>query len=363
MIKVLQIGMTDNMGGIENYLINYYRHIDKREVQFDFINIYNNNLCFQDELESMGSRIYKVPNYYRYPFKYLKQLKQIIEDNQYQIIHCNMNSAAMIYPLIGAKLGRAKIIIAHSHNSSSDKGIIKSVLHNINKHLIPFFSNTYFACSKKSGKWFFSNKLIEKSNFYVINNSINPKLYTYKEELRLKKRMELGIKLDDIVIGHVGRFNPQKNHHMLLNIFKEYHANNRNSYLILIGNGPLLNSIKKKVDKLNLTEYVKFLGERNDVNELYNCMDCFILPSLYEGLPLVGIEAQINGLNCLFSSEISTEVKISKNAEFIGLNDDLSLWVSKIRKNDKRITINNADFDIEKSSKKLLEIYKELIKR
>ncbi len=329
MIKVLQIGMTNNMGGIETYLINYYRNIDKNRVQFDFINIYDEELCFQSELESMGARVYQVANYYKRPLKYLKQLKMIIEENNYQIIHCNMNSAVMLYPLIGAKLGRAQVIIAHSHNSSSDKGVIKSILHCINKRFIPLFANTYFSCSEKAGKWFFSNKIINGSNFYIINNSVDLTLFAYKEEIRSKKREKLGIDSEAIVLGHVGRFNPQKNHSMLIDIFNEYHKKHNDSYLILIGTGPLLGNVMKKVSEMNLTEYVKFLGKKNNVFELYNCMDCFILPSLYEGLPLVGIEAQVNGLSCLFSSEISNEVKISQNCDFISLDADISVWVSK----------------------------------
>ena len=155
-MRVLQIGMTDNLGGIETFLINYYRNIDKTKIQFDFVNIYDKKLYFQDEIENMGGKVYKLTSYYKKPIKYIKELIRTINENNYEIIHCNMNSAAMIYPLIAGKFSKAKIIIAHSHNSSSDKGILKSILHSINKHFIPFFANTFFACSNEAGKWFFS---------------------------------------------------------------------------------------------------------------------------------------------------------------------------------------------------------------
>ena len=167
MIRVLQLGMTDTLGGIETFLMNYYRNIDKSRVQFDFVNIYSNDLCFQNEIISLGGNVYKAPNYYKHPFKYIMFVSKLIKEYDYKIVHCNMNSAAMLFPLIAAKVASAKIIISHSHNASSDKGIIKTIMHNINKHFIPFFANYYFACSYKAGKWFYSKRILNYRNFKI----------------------------------------------------------------------------------------------------------------------------------------------------------------------------------------------------
>lgn len=360
MLRVLQIGMTDNLGGIETFLINYYRNIDRTKIQFDFINIYQNKLCFQDEIEDLGGNVYKVPNYYKHPFKYMKELKKIIKESNYKIIHCNMNSAVMLYPLIAAKLAKAKIIISHSHNASSDKGLIKKVLHNINRNLIPLFANTYFACSNKAGKWFFKNKILSSKNYYVINNGVDINKYCYKENIRKEKRKELNINDDLILIGHVGRFSVQKNHKFLIEIFYELYKFNNKVRLMLIGIGPLMESVKEQVKKMNLTGVVYFLNQRNDLEELYQAMDLFLLPSLYEGLPLVGVEAQASGLKCAFSSNITEEIKILDTSIFIDLNNSSKEWAHKIQNllntsNSRNVKIN--DFDINNNAKKLEKIY------
>ena len=364
MIRILQLGMTNNLGGIETFLMNYYKSMDKNDIQFDFINIYDTPLCFQDEIKDMGGKIYNVPTYYRHPIKYINSVKKIINNSSYQIIHCNMNSAAMIFPLIAAKLSNAKIIIAHSHNASSDKGIIKSIMHSINKHFIPLLATNYFACSDKAGKWFYSNKILKSNKYKVIYNAIDIKKFQFNSKIRTIKRQELNINEDTLVIGHVGRFNKQKNHKFIIDVFKDVYDVNHNSILLLIGIGPLENEMKKKTKELGLIDNVKFLGQRNDVNELYNIMDIFVLPSLYEGLPLVGVEAQINGVKCLFANTITTELSISKECEYIKL--DKNKWSEKILKykNDKRIEKTTCKkFNINDNSIMLGNIYKEELEK
>ena len=359
------MGMTNNLGGIETYLINYYRNIDRSRIQFDFTNIYDSDLCFQQEMESYGAKIYKVFNYYKHPIKYLKQVKKIIKDNDYKIVHCNMNSAVMLYPLIAAKLGGAKVIISHSHNSSSDKGFLKTILHNINKHFIPLFSNTYFACSDKAGKWFYNKKILNSDKYFVINNAIDTKKFAYNLNSRVKKRQELGINDSTIVIGHVGRFNKQKNHNFLVDVFYKFHKKNPDSLLLLVGDGPLMSEIKNKVQLLKLSDCVNILGKRNDANELYQAMDIFALPSIYEGLPLVGVEAQVSGVKCIFSTNITKEVKLSTQTLFLPL--DVDKWCDEIKKLEKtkhkRVTLKACNFDIIVESKKICGLYEELIKK
>lgn len=334
MKKILQIGMTDNLGGIESFLINTYRAIDKKQFQFDFINIYDNPLCFHDEIEKNGARIFKVDSYYRHPLKYLRQVKQIIKRNGYDAIHCNMNSCAMIYPLIAAKMAGAKIIIAHAHNSSNDKGVIKTLMHTFNKRLVPKLANTYCACSFKSAEWFFNKKTRNSRRFYIIHNAIDYEKYKYSKTDGEKFRNEIGAQKDTVIVGHIGRLNKQKNHAFLVRAFNEYYKKNHNSMLVLVGSGPLEKEIKQIVAGSEAKKNIFFLGQRDDIPQILSSLDIFALPSLYEGLPLVGVEAQINGVYCMFSSNISNELSINDNNCFLDIDSE-SKWAAHMANYDK----------------------------
>ena len=366
MIKVLQIGMCSTLGGIESYLINYTRHIDRKKIRFDFISMESDKLCFQDELISYGCNVYKLPNYKKNPIKYICELVKIIKKNKYDVVHYNMNSAVFLYPLISAKIANVKVRIAHAHNSSNDKGIIKSIIHNINRHLIPIFANDFFACSQKAGKWFFSNKILKSKSFYIINNGIDVDKFKFDENKRNLIREKLKIKNDEILIGHVGRFYKQKNHVFLINILEKTKEINKKIKLVLIGNGPLKNEIINTVNKLNLQEWVIFLEPVDNIYEYYNAFDIFILPSLYEGLPLVGVEAQCSGCLCLFSDNITKELKITKNVEYISLNS-MEKWKERILHLDfndiDRNSVKLYDYDIKNNAKKLAQIYITLKRR
>ncbi len=362
MIRILQMGMTDNQGGIETFLINYYRNIDKSKIQFDFTNIYNNKLCYQDEIEKSGGKIYEVSNYYKHPIKYIKDVIKIIKENNYSIVHCNMNSAVMIYPLIAAKIAHAKFIIAHSHNSSSDKGIVKKVLHNINRNFIPFLATNYWACSDKAGIWFFK-KNVKSEKFKIINNAVDLNDFKYDENVRIKIRKELNIDEDNLVIGHVGRFNKQKNHEYLIEIFNQILLIEPKSTLLLIGEGPLKEDIINKANAMKIDKKIIFLGYRNDVNKLMMAMDCFVLPSLYEGLPLVGVEAQASGLPFICSSSITDEILLSDYSVKIDLSENPKKWADNIlkMKNIKRASNKFEKFDIVSCTIFLEKTYENMI--
>lgn len=366
MIKVLQVGATNVLGGIEIFLHNYYKNIDRSKVEFDFVNMYD-KICFQEEYEANGSRVYNLPNYRIHPFKYLKQLKKILKDGKYDVLHFNMNSAIFLYPLMAAKKANVHVIIAHSHNASSDKGIIKNILHDLIKHFIPLFANYFFACSDYAGKWFFSNKVMKSDSFYIINNAINVEEFKFNEAKRIQVRKNLNIKDDEILIGHVGRFIKQKNHEFLIEIFNQIVTTNKEFKLVLIGVGDLKKEIEKKVQNEGIEKNVIFLGQRNDTKDLYQAIDIFLLPSLYEGLPLVGIEAQVAGCKCFFSDKITKELKIKSDSEFLKIRDSKE-WARKIidyskKMSNKREKIDYSQYDIKTNSKKLCEFYETSLER
>lgn len=367
-IRILQCGMTDNLGGIETFLFNYYSNIDRNEIQFDFINIYDNDLCFSDNIKKYGGRVYKLKSYYQNPYIFIKQMVNIIIKNKYDVVHCHMNSAVMLWPLIAAKIAGCKVIIAHAHNSSSDKGILKTILHGINKRFIPLFANCFFACSNTAGEWFFSKKIRNSNSYKLIYNSVDFSKFKFNKKIREKVRKEFNISENTVVIGHVGRFNKQKNHDFLIDLFNIYQHKNQNCMLVLVGVGPLYEEILRKSEKLKIKSKILFLGNRNDVNEIMCAMDIFVLPSLYEGLPLVGVEAQVNGLPTIFSDSITREVELSKATKFISLKCDLIEWNCQIENllnssdkchEDNLLHDKIKNFEINNSAIRLQNIYKD----
>lgn len=365
MINVLHIGLSYELGGIEQFLINFDRNINKDICKFNYINVFDKARTqnYYKQLEILGGNIYNISDYRKHPLKSFKQIRKIINDNNYKIVHYHMNSACFLIPLIAAKFSNAKVIISHSHNSSSDKGFFKKIIHNINKKFIPLFATDFFACSEKAGKWFFSKKVLCSNKFKIINNAVDIEKFKYNIDIREKIRKNLGIE-NKLVIGHVGRFNKQKNHTFLIDIFHEIHKRNPDSVLILVGDGELKNSIKEKVDRLNINNEVKFLGIRKDVNELLQAMDIFLLPSLYEGAPVVGIEAQLSGLFCIFSDIITKEIKILRNTKYVSLDISANEWSNiildeykKEERQDRLKDMLSINFDIKHEVNKLIKFY------
>jgi len=364
-VKVLQIGLSYKAGGIESFLINYLDHIDETKIEMDFINIYKSakKEKFYNDLSQKGT-IYNLSSFKKYPFKFIKELKKLQSEKKYDIFHYNMNSAAYIVPLIAAKICGIKIVIAHSHNSSNDKGLLKTIAHNINKLFIPLFANKFFACSEDAGKWFFSKKILNGPDFYIIKNAIDTQKFSYDEKMRNIVRKELEIDDNAVVIGNVGRFKKQKNQLFLIDIFAEYKKRNKNSILLIVGFGDLEEKLKEKIKYLGLEESVKILGQRNDVNNIMQAMDIFVLPSLYEGLGIVLIEAQSAGLPCIVSNSIPKEAKITNEFFRCDVNDSPKKWANYIEKCDKlKRTEKNCDcYDIRKNSKELEKLYEKFTK-
>lgn len=365
MIRVLQMGMTDNLGGIETYLINYYRHINKKNIQFDFTNIYSNDLCFQKEIQELGGKVYKVPNYYKHPIKYIKEVAKLVKEKNYTIVHCNMSSAVFLFPLIASKLGGAKVIIAHSHNSLSDKGLLKTIIHNFNKHFIPLFANVYFSCSQKAGEWFFSKKIICSEDYKIINNAIEINKFSFDKIKRYDIRKKLNIDENDFVIGNVGRLEKIKNQSFLIDIFKEMSKTTPNAKLIIVGDGSLKKELRKKAEDLDLKNKIIFTGRVENVSDYYNAFDVFALPSLNEGFGIVLIEAQSNGLPCITTDKIPVEARISDNFIQTKLEKGPKIWADEILKiKEKRAitqVIEKNKYDIQNKSKDLETIYQKLV--
>ena len=354
-------------GGVESVVMNYYRNIDKNKIQFDFIcDLDSTNIPYK-EIESYGGKVKLIPPYQKV-FKYHKELKKILKDGNYKIVHSHINTLS-VFSLFAAKCAGVPIRIAHSHSTTNRKERKKNLMKQVLRPFSKIFATNYMCCSELSGRWLFGDKAYNKGKVFLLNNAIDIDKYKYDEKIRIEKRHELNIDDNTLVVGHIGRFVEQKNHKFLIEIFKEIHKKNDNSILLLAGKGPLLEKIKKYVKELKLDNNVKFLGQMNDVSNLYQVFDIFCLPSLYEGLPVVGIEAQASGLPCIFSEDMTKETKILNSTIFMPLNNNSKEWCNKIieltskyKRNDRKEEISKNGFNIKKEKEKLEKEYLKFIR-
>lgn len=362
MIRVLQVVNNMHRAGLETMLMNYYRNIDRTKIQFDFLTHRPEKGDYDDEIISMGGKVYYAPRLYPQNYlQYFKWMKKFFKEHpEYKIIHSHIDAMSYL-PLLAAKLNKIPVRIAHSHNTSIDKDF-KLPLKLFFKKLLPSVATNFCACGKEAGEFLFPKK---KSVF--IPNAIDIKKFLYNEEVRRKKRKELGIE-NKFVIGNIGRLSYQKNHKFLIEIFYEILKKEKESLLLIIGIGEKEKELKEQVKKLNIEKKVCFLGKREDVAELYQAMDLFLMPSFFEGVPVVGIEAQFSGLPCIFSDKVPKEIKFKKDIIFLPLNVSSQLWcneVSKIKgKNIKRNIkdFENSIYDIKNAKIELEKLYLNLKK-
>lgn len=333
MIRVLHIVGQMNMGGQETFIMNLYRKIDKEKVQFDFVVSSKDKGYYDDEIEENGGKIYRITSMSENILKHCNELMKILKKGNYKIIHRHTASSIILFELLVAKICNIPNIIVHSHNTNTSKKFI----HKIFRPFMNKLCNYKFACSEDAGKWLFG----KKEKFEVINNGIDVKKYEYNEKIRCKKRKELKV-MNKFVIGNVARFNKQKNHEFILNVFEEILKIKPDSVLLLVGDGEEKLKIQEKCKLKKIEDKVIFLGVRKDVNEIMQAFDVFLFPSLYEGLPLTLIEAQASGIKIYASSTITPKVNITNNINFISLSDNAAMWAKKIVENDN---IRNLDIE------------------
>ena len=360
MLRVLQIIGSMNMGGAENFIMNVYRNIDREKIQFDFI--VHRKGYFDDEIRKLGGKIFYLDALQKVgPFKYRKELYNFFTNHkEYRIVHSNLDQVSGFILEVARKCN-VPVRIAHSHSSSnSTNNFVERLYKNYLNTKINKNATHFFACSKEAAKWLFKEKACEA---VIIKNAIDIERFKFNEEKRKLIRKKLNINENDIVIGHVGRFSMVKNHKFLIEIFYEFQKNKENARLLLVGDGPLRNEIEKQIANLNITNKVLLVGNKNNVEDYYNAMDLFVFPSLNEGLGMVLIEAQINGLNCVTSKDVvPNEVNITNHVEFVPLDEDVKEWnkilneIEIIRYNELD-KIKKAGYDIKEEVKLLQKIY------
>ncbi len=371
MAKVKVLYFVDRMlrGGIQSFIIENLKKMDFTKISIDVLLLDDgNHYDGEDTLKELGCKVYKLEGVWlRKPTDFIKYKKEINNffknHHDYRVVHMHSSSKNFMVLKYAKKYG-IPVRIAHSHNINfQTKNKFKQIIGDIFKKPLKKYATDYFACSELAGEWLFGKKSVQEGKVKVIHNAIDIEKFKYDEKIRNRIRKELNIESDDFVVGNVGRFTNQKNHLFLIDIFYELQKIKPNSKLLLIGNGELEEEIKNKVEKLNLNKKVIFAGFKPNVNDYMQAMDIFIMPSLHEGLPVVGVEAQASGLPCFMSKDVITnEVKIANNVKFISLNDSPNDWAniivkSDLSRKDNKDKLKKAGYFIEDTAKELVDFY------
>lgn len=327
-IRVLQVLGGLDAGGAETFVMNLYRAVNKENVQFDFVKHIENKGVFEDEITQMGGKIYRCPKYTgKNHFAYCKWWDSFFKEHaEYHVIHGHVRSTASIYLKIAKKNGL--VTIAHSHSTSNGRGIsaiVKDMLQLPIRHTADYL----FACSDKAGAWLYGEKATKQPNYRMIPNGVDLKRFAFCEEKRQQMHQELGIAKDTFVLGHVGRITVPKNHQFLVELFAEYHKENPNSRLLLVGDGELFETVQQQCTQLGISDAVIMVGSKTNTEDYYQAMDIFVFPSLWEGLPVSVVEAQANGLPCLLSDVITHDVDLTDQVNYLALTDKKA-WLRKV---------------------------------
>ena len=357
MIRVLQVVTHMNRGGLETMLMNYYRNIDREKVQVDFLVHRQEVAAYDDEILSMGGKIYRLPMLNPFSGSYRKALRHFFDSYpEYKVIHVHQDCMSSII-LKEAKKHGVKMRIAHSHSTNQDKNV-KYIFKLFYKRFISKYSTELMACSKDAGKWMFGD-----ASFLVLKNAIDSKVYVFDKRKYIKMRSDLDIANEETLIGHIGRFSYPKNHSFLIDIFKELSLS-ISAKLILVGGGPLKSEIEKKVKTLGLEDKVFFMGVRNDIPDLLQAIDIFVFPSNYEGLPVTMVEAQAAGVPCVISDKVPDECIITEGLVTIKeLSVSAKEWAkhiieqTEIKRRNTKEEIKKHGFDIVENAKWLEKFY------
>lgn len=366
-IRILRIIGECKTGGTETIALNYYRNLDHSKIGMDFL-FYGNSLeRFNNELQANGDSVKNVIDYKENAIKSIIEIRRIVKQGNYDIVHAQLNTLNAL-PLMGAWLGGVKIRIAANHSTANlkyepKKSIIKYILRPTTK----IFATRYAACSNYAGSWCFGKRALEKGKIKIIHNAINLEDFNFTEKTR--ENIRNALQWDGrFVVGHGGRFTEQKNHKFIVKIFNEVHKRCPNALLVFVGDGHLMEDVKKHVHNLGLDKSVQFLGIRFDMNKLMQGMDVFLFPSLYEGLGNVLTEAQAVGLHSIASDTVPKEVKMTEYVDFLSLESPLEEWVSAVLKykngyvrENTHQTLKEHGYEIKSATADLENYYEDIL--
>ena len=372
-IRILLLFTVMDRGGAETMVMNYYRHVDRQQIQFDFMVHRERRGAYDDEIESMGGHIYRMPPIYPQNFtRYKRMLKEFFDEHdEYQIIHSHMSELGY-FAFEEAKRHGIPVRICHAHNAPDFKHenliqYIKLIPRYYFIRRIRHLTTDFFVCSHIAGEWLYGKK--RQNEFVFMRNAIETEKFLYNVDEANAIRQELGIS-NQRLICHIGRFNKQKNHSFLIDIFKEIHEIDVDSILLLIGDGDLRKEIEDKVNRLNLQDNVRFLGVRGDVPQLLKASNVLLFPSYYEGLSVVLVEAQATGIRCVVTNSLAKETVICENQmKLVPLQKSAKEWADIVlnEKSDNREhavdIMKEKGWDVSVNAKWLQDYYLNSMKR
>lgn len=351
MIRILHILHSMNRGGAEAMLMNYYRNMDRTKVQFDFLLTEQNHCQYEDEILSMGGKVFRVPLLTAMnPLAYIRGVKSFLSKHQeYRIVHSHTSSKSAV-PLWVAKQCGIPVRICHAHSSDSGHGIegfVRKVLGIWLKQV----ATDYMACGEGAGRCWYGDDYVNHGRVLVISNAIDNNTFAYNQVVRNEKRGKYQIADDTMLLGMVARFHPVKNHNFALEVLKTLKESGANVKLMLVGDGELHDEIVGKIKSLDLEQNVILVGIVSDVHKYLQAMDVVLMPSFNEGLPVSMIEAQASGVQCVVSTSVPKEVDVTGNVTFLPL--DVTQWTERITSipagwRDKNATnkVRTAGYDI-----------------
>lgn len=367
MLRILHILPNVDGGGVERMLLNYFENINRGKIVFDFIVHTDETGILENEIKALGGKIYHVPPKRDGIIKNMKAIAEIIKNEKYEIVHIHMGVMG-IFALTAAAVCGVKVKIVHSHLAYIPNSKLKEIIDAVAKFFLKRLTNYRFACSKDAGSAMWGKRSVEKNKVFIMNNAIEVNKFIFNQKIRDNLRKELNLE-NKFVIGNVARISYQKNHELLLKIFDEIHQQNEDAVLLVVGRGEMEQEIKQQVSDLHLNNSVLFLGVRDDVPQLLQAMDIFLLPSRFEGLGIVYIEAQAAGLQAFASADVvPKEAKVSGLLHFIPLTASPKQWADQIlqyssgyKREHVSEMIKSNGYDITQEALKMEEFYLGLV--
>jgi len=356
-IRIAQIIGKILAAGIDSVVFNYYRAIDKSQIQFDFYYDADSTVDPPQELIDMGAKFYKLPPY-QHLWEYLPTLYKMLRENKYIIVHSHLNTLS-VFPLAVAAFTRVPVRIAHNHSVPSGKEWKRDGLKKLLRFFSKCFSTDYFACSEKAGRWLFSDSTYKAGAVKIVENAIEFERFKFNESERKERKKKLGLD-EAFVVGHVGRFTFAKNHKFILQIFKNIISIKSNAILLLIGDGELREEIETEIERMSLQESVIMTGKTQYPEIYYSVMDVIVLPSVFEGLSLATIEAQVSGVPIIISEAVPKEINISNGYKYLSLTDTAAKWADaaiEMSYQTVELSSNSDNYNIKYAAPKLANWY------
>lgn len=367
-LRILHITEMLSAAGIESFIMNMYRHIDRSKVQFDFLVLRNQKEFYDEEIEELGGKKYFVYSNARNTlfriFDETKQIENFLKKHPYDIVHIHYTTPLRAPYLLAAQNAGVKARIYHAHSAAvSGKSKLKLIIYDYYREKISKWGTDWFGCSKAAAEWIFPQSLIDSKKVKIVHNGIDTNRFKFDKKKRVEMRRMLGLEDNNFVLIHTGRFIEQKNQEFVLDIFKDVKRQYTYTKMLFLGTGDLLKKVKEKARKLGIQDDTLFLGVKSNVEDYLCAADCYVMPSLYEGLPVAAVEAQCSGLPSIMSTNITNEVALTDKTEFVSLDEPVSEWSKRIFKykdlprTDASSIIATSGYAVQNVAKWLEEYY------